>query len=172
MSTSKKLKAAAVSAGSGLEARVVASDHAALKLWLRLLSSTREIEGEIRKRLREQHGVSLARFDYLAQLHRRPEGLRMRELSKALMVTGGNVTGLTDELEREGLVTRLADAADRRVWVVRLTPEGQRSFEAMAAEHEGWIVELFAGLSAPELRQMYGLLGTLRQHLQDNESIE
>ena len=96
----------------------------------------------------------------------------MRELSKALMVTGGNVTGLTDELEREGLVTRLADAADRRVWVVRLTPEGQRSFEAMAAEHEGWIVELFAGLSAPELRQMYGLLGTLRQHLQDNDSIE
>ena len=76
--------------------------------------------------------MSLARFDYMAQLYRQPEGLRMRDLSRRLMVTGGNVTGLTDELERDGLVLREASPTDRRAWIVRLTPQGRSSFEAMA----------------------------------------
>src|SRR5690606_31012185 len=80
----------------GHEARLRSGDHAALKLWLRMLSCTTQIEAEIRRRLRARFGVSLARFDYLAQLYRHREGLRMRELSRFLMVTGGNVTGLTD----------------------------------------------------------------------------
>lgn len=146
----------------GLEASVRSGDHAALKLWLRLLACSTQLEAEIRRRLRERFGVSLARFDYLAQLHRHPEGLKMRELSQHLMVTGGNVTGLTDELERDGLVTREASPGDRRAWIVRLTPEGRRSFEAMAHEHEGWVVELFAGLDERAMRQLYAHLGTLR----------
>lgn len=151
----------------GLEAAVRSDDHAALKLWLRLLACTTQLEAEIRRRLRERFGVSLARFDYLAQLHRHPEGLKMRELSQHLMVTGGNVTGLTDELERDGLVVREASPGDRRAWIVRLTPEGRRSFEAMAREHEAWVVELFAGLDERAVRQLYTHLGTLRlQHLE------
>jgi DNA-binding MarR family transcriptional regulator len=151
----------------GLEAGVRSDDHAALKLWLRLLACTTQLEAEIRRRLRERFGVSLARFDYLAQLHRHPEGLKMRELSQHLMVTGGNVTGLTDELERDGLVTREASPGDRRAWIVRLTPEGRRGFEAMAHEHEAWVAELFAGLDERAMRQLYAHLGTLRlQHLE------
>ena len=146
----------------GLEAAVRTDDHAALKLWLRLLACTAQLEAEIRRRLRERFGVSLARFDYLAQLHRHPEGLKMRELSQHLMVTGGNVTGLTDELERDGLVTREASPGDRRAWIVRLTPEGRHGFEAMAREHESWVVELFDGLDERTMRQLYAHLGTLR----------
>src|SRR5438445_11738585 len=91
----------------GHEARAGIGDHAVLKLWLRMLASTAQIEGEIRRRLRERFGISLARFDYMAQLYRYKGGLQMRELSRYLMVTGGNVTGLTDELERDGLVQRV-----------------------------------------------------------------
>lgn len=88
----------------GYEARGATGDHAALKLWLRMLSCTNQIEAEIRRRLRLRFDTSLPRFDYLAQLYREPDGLRMKELSSHLMVTGANVTGVTDELERDGLV--------------------------------------------------------------------
>lgn len=149
----------------GLEARADHNDHAVLRLWLRLLASTTQIEAEIRKRLRENFGISLARFDYMAQLYRYRDGLKMRALSRYLMVTGGNVTGLTDELARDGLVARETDPQDRRACIVRLTAKGKRSFEAMAREHESWIHELFAGLDARAVAQLHDHLGTLRVHL-------
>lgn len=160
---------AADAAELGHEARALSTDHAALKLWLRMLSCTTQIETEIRRRLRRSFAVTLARFDYMAQLHRRPEGLKMSELSSRLMVTGGNVTGLTDELQRDGLVVRSANPNDRRAWIVRLTPKGRRSFEAMARAHEEWILELFGGLDRTRIAQLHGLLGELRQHLSHNE---
>ena len=146
----------------GLEARAQTGDHAALKLWLRMLSCVTEIEAEIRRRLRERFGISLARFDYLAQLHRHPEGLKMRDLSRCLMVTGGNVTTLTDELERDGLVVRESSPTDRRSWIVRLTPQGRYGFEAMAQEHERWVVELFSGFDVRAVQQLHQHLGALR----------
>ena len=148
--------------GLGHEARAELGDHAALKLWLRLLACSTQIEDEIRRRLRQRFGTSLPRFDYLAQLHRWPEGLKMKELSRCLMVTGGNITGLTDELERDGLVQRESSPTDRRSWIVRLTSAGRSSFEAMAAVHEQWILELFGGLDAKAVQQLYSQLGTLR----------
>jgi len=156
--------------GLGQEARAQGDDHAALKLWLRMLSCVTEIEAEIRGRLRERFGISLGRFDYLAQLHRHPDGLKMSELSRHLMVTGGNVTSLTDDLEHEGLVAREASPTDRRAWIVRLTPQGRRGFEAMAQEHEQWILELFASLDAATVQQLHQHLGALRMHVVLNET--
>ena len=159
--------------GLGLEARAVAGDHAALKLWLRMLACTTQIEAEIRRRLRLHFDISLARFDYLAQLYRYRDGLQMNRLSRHLMVTTGNVTGLTDDLERAGLVRRDNDPIDRRAWRVSLTELGTRSFEAMAAEHERWIVELFGGLDAKTVQQLHHTLGQLRvQMLPDTRSEE
>ena len=89
----------------GHEARAGSSDHAALRLWLRMLASTTQIEAEIRRRLRERFDISLARFDYMAQLYRFPAGMKMRELSRCLMVTGGNVTGLEQYAERRQQAT-------------------------------------------------------------------
>jgi DNA-binding MarR family transcriptional regulator len=146
----------------GREAGLGSTDHAALRLWLRLLACTTQIEDQIRRRLRERFGISLSRFDFLAQLHRHPQGLRMRELSRHLMVTGGNVTGLTDQLEAEGLVARQDDPSDRRAWVLVLTADGRRQFEAMAAEHEAWVVDLMAGLDARAQQQLHDQLGALR----------
>jgi DNA-binding MarR family transcriptional regulator len=149
----------------GLEARVEDADHQSLKLWLRLLACTTQIEIEIRRRLRERFGVSLPRFDYLAQLHRHPDGLRMNALSRYLMVSGGNVTGLTDELVKEGYVVRDDDPHDGRSVRVRLTAGGRRAFERMAREHEAWVVEVFAALDAPQKAALYDGLGRLRVRL-------
>jgi DNA-binding MarR family transcriptional regulator len=154
----------------GHEARVRVSDHASLKLWLRLLACTTQVEQEIRKRLRSRFGISLARFDYMAQLYRHPDGLKMKALSRCLMVTGGNVTGLTDELERDQLVLREQDPADRRSSRVRLTSKGRRAFEAMAGEHELWILELLGTLDAATTHQLYQSLGKLRVQMAGNSA--
>jgi DNA-binding MarR family transcriptional regulator len=154
----------------GLEGRVAVDDHQSLQVWLRLLSCSNQIETEIRKRLRIEFGMTLARFDYLAQLHRHADGLRMSALSRYLMVTGGNVTGLTDELEKEGLVERVAEPEDRRSVRVSLTKKGRRLFEKIASVHEGWVVAIFAGMSAPQKVQLHDLLGRLRVQLADLQS--
>jgi DNA-binding MarR family transcriptional regulator len=138
------------------------TDHEALRLWLRLLTCTSLMEASVRAELRRDFDCTLPRFDLMAQLERHPEGLRMGELSKRLMVTGGNVTGITDQLVREGLVTREAPPDDRRAFVVRLTPAGRRQFLRMADTHEAWVVKLVAGLTAPERRQLFELLDKLK----------
>ena len=149
----------------GLEARIADADHLSLKLWLRLLASSTQIETEIRRRLREQFAVSLPRFDYLAQLYRQGDGLRMNTLTRFLMVTGGSVTGLTDELEKDGLVQRENDPQDRRSVRVHLTLAGRQTFARMAQEHEAWVIELFGGLDGTQKKTMYESLGRLRAQL-------
>ena len=147
------------------ETRTTADDHLALRLWLRLLACTNLVEAPLRQRLREQFDGSLPRFDLMAQLDRHPQGLRMRELSRRLMVTGGNVTGLTDRLVTEGLVERREDPADRRTCQVQLTAEGKRQFRAMARAHEAWVAELFGGLTPAQQAQLFALLGQLKASL-------
>lgn len=149
----------------GLEGRVSHDDHQSLKLWLRLLSCSTQVETIISRRLRQEAGITLARFDFLAQLHRHPEGLRMSVLSRYLMVTGGNVTGLADQLQQEGLVERTIDPDDRRSMRVTLTKKGRRLFETLAATHEAWIVSLFDGMDPAAMRDLYALLGRLRVQL-------
>jgi DNA-binding MarR family transcriptional regulator len=157
--------AQAAVADSDAETRATAGDHQALRLWLRLLACTNRVEAPLRTRLREQFDGSLPRFDLMAQLNRHPGGLKMRELSRRLMVTGGNVTGLTDRLVAEGLVERLADPGDRRATSVRLTAEGQRQFSTMASAHEAWVVELMGGLRPAQQQQLFELLGQLKTSL-------
>jgi DNA-binding MarR family transcriptional regulator len=148
-----------------LESRLGDDDHQAIKIWLRLLTCSTRIEDQIRNRLRRDFGTTLPRFDLMAQLERHPEGLTMRALSQRLMVTGGNVTGITDQLEAEGLVQRVPHPSDRRSFSVKLTPSGRRQFKRMAATHEGWVVELLAGWTPAQKTQVYELLAVLKKHL-------
>lgn len=115
---------------------------AQLRLWLRMLSITKAVSQEIRRRLRVEFDVTLPQFDILAQLDREPGGLRLGELSRRTMVTNGNVTGLVDRLVSDGLVERLTLDDDRRVTVARLTTRGKERFAEFARAHEGWLKEL------------------------------
>lgn len=147
------------------ETRLHDDHHVSLRLWLRLLSCTNQVEGRVRQNLQSSFNTTLPRFDLMAQLERAPQGLKMSELSQRMMVTGGNVTGITDGLEKEGLVVREVDSADRRVYRVKLTAEGERQFRRMAAEHERWVVDLFGVLSPRQKRQLLDLLGELKERL-------
>jgi DNA-binding MarR family transcriptional regulator len=148
-----------------METRLRADHHQSLRLWLRMLSCTSRIEKEIRARLRSEFGITLPRFDLMAQLERHPDGLRMGELSRRMMVTGGNVTGITDQLQQEGLVERVSDAADRRAFSVRLTGAGRRTFRRMAKAHETWVAELMEGVSVSDKEKLIRLLSQLKKQL-------
>lgn len=141
-----------------------AEDHRALRIWLRLLTCTQMIERQVRTRLREQFGTTLPRFDLLAQLERHPEGLKMNELSRLLMVSGGNVTAIVDQLEKEGQVERLDEPSDRRAFRIRLTKAGVKAFAEMAGAHEEWVVELLSGMSKKDQDELLRLLAKVKQN--------
>jgi len=145
--------------------RMPTGNHLTLRLWLRLLTCHNLVETQLRNQLRSGFETTLPRFDLLAQLDRYPEGLKMRDLSRLLMVTGGNVTGLTDRLVEEGLIKRREDPRDRRAYYVCLTPKGKAQFAEMAAQHEQWVIALFGGLNKAEQGQLADLLGKLKRHL-------
>jgi DNA-binding MarR family transcriptional regulator len=151
-----------------LASRLTQDHHQSLKLWLRMLSCTVRIENEIRSRLRATFDITLPRFDLMAQLERHPDGLRMGELSRRMMVTGGNVTGITDQLEKEGLVQRVPDPQDRRAFAVKLTEAGRRAFADMAAVHEAWIEELLKDIPGEDKAAMIELLARMKHHLNDH----
>ena len=148
-----------------LASRLTQDHHQSLKLWLRMLSCTVKIENEIRSRLRATFGITLPRFDLMAQLERHPQGLRMGELSKRMMVTGGNITGITDQLEQEKLVVRVPDPKDGRVFSVKLTAAGRRAFATMAQVHEEWIAELLQDVSGADKTQLIELLSHMKHSL-------
>ena len=135
------------------------ADHEAeLRLWLRLLTCTTLIEGEVRRRLRDAFDVTLPRFDLLAQLDKAPNGMTLGELSQRMMVSNGNVTGLAERLVEQGLLDRRASPTDRRAQLVSLTAEGRRVFRTMARTHEDWIADIFAGLAPDDIETLMRLL--------------
>jgi DNA-binding MarR family transcriptional regulator len=118
-----------------------------LRLWLRLLTCSTLIEGEIRRRLRDRFDLTLPRFDLMAQLDKAPEGMTLSDLSKRMMVSNGNLTSLVDRLVASGYLERRVSEADRRAQMVNLTPFGRSEFRTMAAEHEAWIADIFGDLT-------------------------
>ncbi len=140
--------------------------HEALRLWLRMLTCTQLIEKQVRSQLRAQFDTTLPRFDLMAQLERAPEGMKMKELSRRMMVTSGNITGITDQLVAEGLVERMEVQGDRRAYRVRLTTQGRTQFIEMAHQHEQWIVDAFSSLSERDVTTLHRLLGKVKEHTQ------
>ena len=154
---------------SDRETAATAEDKLEIRLWLRLLACSNRIEQDVRQELRTSFDMTLPRFDLLSQLERAPDGLTMGELSRRLMVTSGNVTGLIDRLVAEELVRRAPMPNDRRAHIVRLTPEGERAFGEMIPKHEALIAQKLGGMKRGELRQLLGLLGRLKDSLNDSE---
>lgn len=137
-----------------------------LRLWLKLLKASGEVEAELRRRLRVEFDTTLPRFDVMAALDRAPEGLRMSEISERLRVSNGNVTGIVERLVEEGLALRVAVPDDRRATRARLTPKGRDVFAVLAAAHEGWINELLGGVSGADLAALSGQIDRLTRHME------
>ena len=137
---------------------------ARLRLWLRLLRTQRAIEAELRERLRVDFGVTLPRFDVMAALYRNEDGMIMSELSRFLMVSNGNVTGIIDRLESDGQVIRSQRDGDRRTSFVRLTPKGRAAFEAMATVHESWVDDILGRYSPREATELSAQLARFKDY--------
>lgn len=141
------------------------SEPAAVRLWLRLLTCSLTIEKRLRRRLADEFGTTLPRFDVLAALDRRTAGMTMGELSRALLVSGGNLTALVRQLEQQGYLQMERDPQDRRSWLVRITRAGRKHFRNIAEEHHHWIAGMFAGMAAEHSEQLYDLLAELKDSL-------
>jgi DNA-binding MarR family transcriptional regulator len=135
---------------------------ARLRLWIRLLRASRFIEGVTRERFKVQFNMTLPRFDVMAALYRKPDGMLMSEIARFLIVSNGNVTGIVDRLVAEGLVARSQRNGDRRTSFITLTRRGRSAFAAMASTHEQWIDELLGGVSARDAEQLSAKLKSFR----------
>lgn len=141
-----------------------------LRLWLRMLSTTKLVSQEVRRRLRAEFGATLPQFDLMAQLYRESDGLRLGELSKRTMVTNGNVTGLVERLEIDGMVLRETPHGDRRVTVAKLTAKGEKLFTAMAAAHEGWLRDMLADVDPAIVTELWTDIGTVKESVRNHLS--
>lgn len=150
------------------ESRLVEDDHHSIRLWLRLLTCTNMIEAALRTRLREEFGTTLPRFDFMAQLARASAGLTMGELSKQMMVSGGNVSGIANQLENEGVIHRAPLPNNRRTFCVKLTDEGKARFAEMARAHEEWVIELLGGLSGDDHQRLMAALKRVKLGIADS----
>src|ERR1700754_3914198 len=137
-----------------------------IRLWLRLLTCTTLIEGEVRGRLRERFDVTLPRFDLMAQLDKVPDGMTLSDVSKRMMVSNGNVTGLVERLVESGHIDRRTSDSDRRVQFIRLTKLGRSEFRKMAAKHKLWIADIFADLTPKDVRELMRLLAKTKTSAQ------
>lgn len=139
------------------------SDAKKLGLWLRLITNSNIIEKEVRNLFRSEFGVTLPRFDLMSALYRELGGLTMGELSKRLLVSNGNVTGIVERLQKEGLVKRWVLPTDRRIYSVGLTPKGRSEFKIMADRHRQWISQILGGLEDEDLSAMIKMMDGLRE---------
>jgi DNA-binding MarR family transcriptional regulator len=147
------------------------ADRSSVRLWLRLLSCTMAIEKDVQRRFAGR-GATLARFDVLAALDRQPQGMTMGALSRALLVSNGNVTQLVQKLARDGLVLIAPSPADRRASIVRMTPAGLAEFAGLAAAHHDWIDGLLADMDAGARETLYHALGELKRSIAKGRAVE
>lgn len=154
------------------ESGVTSTDRLEVRIWLRLLTCANLIDADVRQNLHQEFGTTLPRFDVLAQLDRAGEALSMGELSRRLMVSNGNITGLIDRLSRDGMVERQPAPSDRRMQLVRLTTEGERFFAEVATQHRRWVSNMMRDMSRAEMVQLYGLLARLKNSILEPEAEE
>lgn len=152
-----------------LETRALESDNQELKLWLRLLTCSNLIENKIRSRLRVEFETTLPRFDLMAQLAQEPKGMKMGNLSERLMVSNGNITAITGQLEKEELITRIVNKEDRRSTFIKLTPKGRRQYNKIAKAQGIWLQEMFDGLSQSSHKSLYKSLADLKKRILLND---
>ncbi|MCO5057831.1 MAG: MarR family transcriptional regulator [Rhizobiaceae bacterium] len=135
-----------------------------LRLWIRMLRASRSIEAELRERLKNEFESTLPRFDVMAALYRQPDGMLMSDLSRFLLVSNGNVTGIVDRLVTDGLVSRAKRDGDRRTSIVRLTSSGMAAFEAMAEAHEDWINTYLQGVTPDQAARLSSMLKSFQSN--------
>lgn len=147
-----------------LETRLQPTACSHLRTWFRLLSCTKLLENEIRSRLRKEFNTTLPRYDMLSHLEKHPEGILMGDLSRHLLVTNGNITGIADQLIKEGMVQRIKPLEDRRRSLLKLTAKGKKTVTTIHTAHHDWICSVFGKLSDTDIQHFLKNLNLLKTH--------
>ena len=146
-----------------IETRINDSSSEDLRLVLRLAAFNNLIQNELRNRLRLQFDMTSPRYDLLAQLSTEAQGLKMGELSERLMVSNGNITAISLQLEKAGLISRTTNRQDRRSTFIKMTAKGKKIFAKMEAAYNQWVEELLSELSKPSKERLYSSLDDGKQ---------
>lgn len=134
-----------------------------VRVWLRLLSYSMTVEKRLRRKMEQEFGTTLPRFDVLAALERAGDtGLTMGELSAQLLVSNGNVTALVKQLRSDELVVSQPSREDARSTITKLTEQGRHAFGQMAQAHHSWIMEGMTHMEPEKLEALYNLLADLK----------
>jgi DNA-binding MarR family transcriptional regulator len=136
-----------------------------LRVHLRLANCRNLLMREARRSV-ERWGLTLPQFDVIAELERAKRGFTFGELSRLLLVTSGNLTGIVDRLEADGLVRRKHDQHDRRVVRIVLTAKGRQLVDTIAPLHARDIESALAFMPRKELDLLHELLSTVSANLQ------
>jgi len=139
-----------------------------VRLWLRLLSCTTVVEKRLRRGFADQYDTTLPRFDVMAALDRKPDGLAMGELSQLLLVSNGNVTGVVRQLQKDGLVKVETAPGDRRSYIVALTPVGAKQFAVLAAAHHQWVEQMLGAIPDDDKARLLELLILVKRSISDS----
>lgn len=139
--------------------RDTAANRLGLSVWVRLMRAHGMILKQARRSISPD--LTLPQFDVLVHVTSTPRGLTSRELSRRLLVTAGNLTGIVDRLERDGLVRREAHETDGRATRIRSTPAGRRLVRQLMPRHARDIDALLRDVPRSDLKKLRALLGRL-----------
>lgn len=128
------------------------------------LRSMRRVTAALHARYRgelRRHGITFPQL--MVMKHLRQKGRATpKELADALEVTPGNITGVIDRLEREGLVSRARSTEDRRVVYIRLTEEAHGRMAKLIAHAPTLVSDMFEDLTNEDMAQLTALLLKVR----------
>ncbi|MEX3007815.1 MarR family winged helix-turn-helix transcriptional regulator [Hoeflea sp. TYP-13] len=148
--------------GSMVEESYSERERRVLRLWLRLVRTSRRIESDVSAQMQKTFGVRFVRFDVLSQLYRAPDNcLSVGDLGASLLAPSGNISSLLDRMEADGLVLRVADPNDRRRYLIRLTDKGLARFDEMAQANAHWVAGAFAAIDDETLDRLHDELGSI-----------
>jgi MarR family 2-MHQ and catechol resistance regulon transcriptional repressor len=136
-----------------------ADEVLALDTYIKLMRCVAVLGGRLQRALNEE-GLTLSQLGVLETLmHLGP--MCQKEVGAKLLLSGGNITTVVNNLEKRGLVIRIRDRSDRRFVQVRLTPEGDALIHRVFPQHAAAIAQQFAGLTCDEQRQLGALCRSL-----------
>lgn len=152
---------------AGLKPVETAIRRSETRTWLRILSLHGRIFSALNRTLNATVGLSLAKFDVLAQLEQHPEGITLGALSERLQVTGGNVSGLIQRLLADDLIVKQMSQTDRRSFLVGLSPKGAIVFREACEVHRAKLEQLFAAVPDQELDDALAILTQVGRKVQE-----
>lgn len=142
----------------------IGQDDLKTRLMNRMTAISSQLTHELNYRMKQELELSLAKYEVLLAIDRSENGqVTMSNLSRKLLVSNANMTGMTSRLQIDGFVEKKALASDRRIFSVALTETGKRILQNAEIKHRIWVNELTAPLNAEEIGILNALFDKLDQ---------